>query len=254
MLQNETIRITIKSPTLIQPLVWVAVGLSFLSFLRQVYLFEAGRPEHGFGFRLWKLFDIDGENTIPAYFSTLLLLTSAVLLFLIFYVKRKGFKPVHYQGHWLGMSVVFLYLSADEALSLHENLIGITQKIAGSNTGIFSLAWVIPFGLFVVFFATAYLRFLWHLSAKVRLQFILAGIVYVSGALGMEVVGGYYIEKNGWTLTTHFLLTVEELLEMLGIIIFIRILLGYISEELPDFMFHLQTRVSAKTTNHLLKH
>jgi hypothetical protein len=55
---------------------------------------------------------------------------------------------------------------------------------------------------------------------------IVAGCVYVAGALGMELVGGAWAAKHGQdNLVYSLLTTVEEGLELTGLVLFIRTLL-----------------------------
>jgi hypothetical protein len=67
------------------------------------------------------------------------------------------------------------------------------------------------------------------LPAQTRRAFVLAGAIYIGGALGMEMIDGLYAslygEKN---LTYAFLTTIEETLEMLGIVVFLHTLLTYL--------------------------
>ena len=59
--------------------------------------------------------------------------------------------------------------------------------------------------------------------------FIIAGCLYVSGALGMEMVGGNYRDMVGEVDLNYGLITsFEETLEMAGIILFIYGLLDYL--------------------------
>jgi hypothetical protein len=52
--------------------------------------------------------------------------------------------------------------------------------------------------------------------------------VFVFGALGMEMVGGAYFDSHGSQNVTYVALqTVEEILEMVGIIVFIHALAEY---------------------------
>ena len=234
---RNPLSIVIRNRSVAKALLFIALLLSVLNIVRRIIVSAAGADVSQSPLRFLHLLDMDGEKTIPAYFSMLLLLASAVLLLVIFHVKRRMALP--YWKHWLGLAVVFLYLSVDESLSIHEHLIGITQKLTGKDTGVFLLAWVIPFGMLVLLFVLVYVRFLWHLPVRYRWAFVIAGAIYVFGALVMEVIGGYYIQSNGWNLTLHFLLTIEEFCEMLGIIMFIATLLDYIREELPDFAFSL---------------
>lgn len=73
-----------------------------------------------------------------------------------------------------------------------------------------------------------YIKFLRHLPRDTRKLTIVAGIIYIGGALVMEMVGGYI---SGSELPHSFYLvatTIEEALEMIGSGLFIITLLGYI--------------------------
>src|SRR5688572_24801291 len=65
-------------------------------------------------------FLVTGEYNIPALFSTLLLFLAAVLLYIIYRLPGHHIQKNRY--YWLVLSLVFLYLSADEALAIHERL------------------------------------------------------------------------------------------------------------------------------------
>lgn len=55
--------------------------------------------------------------------------------------------------------------------------------------GVFYFAWVIPGAAFVCLFALAYLGFLLAMPRPIAMTMVLAGIIYVSGAIGAEMVG-----------------------------------------------------------------
>jgi hypothetical protein len=62
--------------------------------------------------------------------------------------------------------------------------------------------------------------------------FILAGTIYVGGALGMEMVNARYADLYGFKNLTYQLMTaVEEFLEMSGIAIFIYALMSYVATQ-----------------------
>lgn len=235
-----------------QPVILSLVAIVFLlavaSFCGQIYRFanDTGKRIVPAVNHLIEITQVNGENTIPAYFSMFLLLTAAALLTAIYLVKRKLSLP--YRKHWLGLAIIFLYLSLDESIALHESFTGFIHRTTGRKTGIFLLAWVIPFGAFVAIFVLVYLRFLWHLSVRSRYFFIMAGAIYVSGTLGMEIVGGYYVQEKGWDLTFDLLLIIEETLEMIGAITFIAALLDYMHRELPDIVLHFQGSGQSSTT------
>lgn len=71
-------------------------------------------------FGLIPQFNLNSEQNIPALFSTLILLLSSILLAIITYaVKKTG---ASYFYNWLGLSLIFLFLSMDELLSFHESM------------------------------------------------------------------------------------------------------------------------------------
>lgn len=78
-------------------------------------------------------------------------------------------------------------------------------------------------------FLLGFLGFIKALPQKTRNLFIKAGTLYVGGALGMELIDGYYAKIYAQNNITYFVLTtIEESLEMFGILVFIYALLSYI--------------------------
>ena len=106
--------------------------------------------------------------------------------------------------------------------------------------GAFHFGWVIFAIPLVLFFAVAYSRFLFGLPLKTRLLFLLAGILYVGGALGVEFVGGWYHELHGSEHLGYSMITTgEETLELVGVIVFIYALLEYMSSYLREIEIHI---------------
>jgi hypothetical protein len=82
---------------------------------------------------------------------------------------------------------------------------------------------------FLLVIAVAYWGFLRHLPRDSRLLFLVAGGLYVLGALGMDMVTGYFLTREAVPrLAKPILITVEELLENVGIVVFIYALLAHI--------------------------
>jgi hypothetical protein len=98
----------------------------------------------------------------------------------------------------------------------------IARLLGGNNLGIFYYAWVIP-GIALVFFLGCYFySFLLRLPTKTRLRFLISAILYLGGCIGFELIGGKYTELYGdQSLTYALITTVEESLEMSGLIVFI---------------------------------
>lgn len=185
-------------------------------------------------------FDVNWEASLPAYFSSLMLLMASALLYILSYFKRLERNRFFLQ--WFGLATIFFLLSIDETVGIHEGISGMVGHLINTG-GIFRFAWVIPGSFFVVLFAISYWKFLMHLPRHVQFLFAIAGFVFVGGALGMELVEGYYYDLFGMdTLIYVLITTTEEAMEMTGIVIFIYILLkyarSYLSETKLSFATH----------------
>lgn len=188
---------------------------------------------------LVRLVDLDKERNIPAYYSALSLLFAGLVLGYISGVKRRGQEEYKL---WLALAVIFVFLSVDEAVSFHELLSGPVRSLLNLD-GVFYLAWVVPYGLFAVVLFVFYIRFLLQLPRQTMFAFILSGFIYISGAVGFELLGSSYYEMSNVHDTSYFLIsTVEELLEMIGVAIFIYALLSYIQRELSQWELSVKVR------------
>ena len=185
-------------------------------------------------------FDLNSENNIPTWYSSSALLLASALLAMIALVKLQWQET--YARHWVVLAVIFLFLSMDEAASIHEKGSELALLIMPSlvDFGYLSrylyFAWVV-FGVpFVLLFSLAYLRFLIHLPAKTRSLFVLAGIIYVGGALGVEMLGArdFYLYGEGRPLVHSMLILWEEGFEMFGIVVFIYALTSYLGSHLTN--------------------
>ena len=89
-----------------------------------------------------------------------------------------------------------------------------------------------PYGIATLVFTLAFLKFVWELPRDSRARFFAAGIIFLSGALGIEMFGAREAELHGYyTVTYSVLYSLEEMLEMLGIILFIYALLSHLAKE-----------------------
>jgi hypothetical protein len=202
----------------------VAVGLAIASLAGQFSKYVLGHDQlRGFV----PMFDLDRENNVPTWFQVAQLLLSSFLVATIARSKRKA--RDRYARHWRALSIIFLYLAVDEAFVIHEKTIE-PLRAALHATGVLYYTWVILGAAFVVVVGIAYLRFLAHLNGETRRQFLFAGFLYVGGALGVELVNGWYADRYGDDNFPYAILTtIEESMEMLGIVVFLYALLTYLS-------------------------
>ena len=185
------------------------------------------------------LFNVDDELNIPAYFSSILLLSSSLLLAIITLLKFKAKDT--YRSHWSTLALGFLFMAVDEMLTIHEHLNKPFIRLMGENrSSLFTFAWVIPGMIIVGLMGLLFLKFLINLPKKHRNAFILAGSIYVFGALGIEMIGANYADSHGLHNLTYSMITIcEESCEMAGVIVFIWPLLVYIRDQYKEIRFHL---------------
>ncbi|WP_319370801.1 hypothetical protein [uncultured Ilyobacter sp.] len=206
--------------------------LLFFNIITGYFKFILGHP---YVYGTVPLFDFDSENNIPTYFSSFILLFSAILLKIIALFEKKNRNP--FSCYWSFLSVVFLFLSIDEASSIHELFI-LPLREEFNLSGIFYYSWIILGIIFVLILLIFYYRFLFDLPKETRNNFIVAGAVYLMGAIVFEMIGGYYIDLNpGKELVYSVITSFEESLEMIGIIIFINSLLRYIEKKIYEINF-----------------
>lgn len=193
------------------------------------------------------LFNLDAEANLPSLYAFSTLFLCALLLTVIGTTARR--KPAGHAIQWFGLALVFLFLSVDEALYLHERIMFPVRNMLNVSGWLY-FSWVIPYGIALAVIALLYIGFLRDLPAVTRRHFIFAGVVFTAGALGMELVGGREFERYGSDLNATYaaMTTIEELLEMLGIAIFIKGLLTYIANELPTLRIGVSAGAATETT------
>jgi len=217
-------KLSISTKKLIVTLVIIVLALNGISFVGRTIEYLLDYKETT---AFVRLFHIGEEGNITTWYSALTLLFSAILLAII--AKFKNLSNAPYVRHWEILAVIFLYLSLDEAASIHEIAITPLQSMFNAS-GIFYFAWVIIAIPLVLLFLFMYLKFLKHLPRETARLFIIAGVLFISGALGLELVEGYFWsqESTRWGVIVPLLTTAEEFFEMVGIVVFIYALFSYI--------------------------
>jgi hypothetical protein len=172
-------------------------------------------------------FYVDTERNIPTFFSVALLLIAAALLAAI--AKRNRKQGLPYVSAWAVLAVGFVLMAVDEAFEIHERLnLPIGELLGDRPLGAFYYPWVIPAIALVAVLGLFFVRFLRHLPGTIRLRFLLAAMLYLGGAIGVELVGSQYAEGHGTATWTYSLIaTLEESLELAGLVAFIWALLDY---------------------------
>lgn len=173
------------------------------------------------------LFSVNLEDSIPTWYSVLILFVASVLLFVIAYGKSQS--KDDYTLHWWGLAGIFLYFSMDEGAVIHE-IFAIPLQEAFNTDGFLAFGWqIIAFPL-VIIFGLLYLKFLFHLPPKTRNYFILSAILYAGGALIIEGFSASQYDDTAITMSYLILATIEEFFEIFGVSLFIFALLDYLQQ------------------------
>jgi hypothetical protein len=212
----------------------IVIGLLAGDLITQ-YIKYVYRDEVQFG--LERLFNLEGENNLPTWYSSLALLLSSAMLAIIGLHRKQEAKS--WAWHWLILAIIFLCLSTDEAASIHEMAASPIHHWLESRHHLDSVipvigtAWLLAGIPFAAIVFLVFCHFLLNLPAMTRALFLIAGGLYITGAIGLEALGGRYIDQQGGshTLTYEVMVATEEGLEMVGVIVFIYALMMYIALE-----------------------
>jgi len=207
-------------------LIWLFLLLFILNIPAVIF---SSAADNDIILKLLSLVDFGYEKNIPTYFSSLNLLLSALLLFVIFHFHRKTSEKDSI--YWCVLSVLFVLLAIDEFIGLHEMAGGLLNRMMGPDR-LFYFSWVIP-GMIIFLILVAFLfKFYVGLPARYRKLFAISAFLFVSGTIGMEIVDGFlYPEDEVLDLTYKILTAIEETLEMTGILVFIYSLVDYIKTD-----------------------
>jgi hypothetical protein len=165
---------------------------------------------------LRQLFDVDEEESIPTWFSSAVLLLVAVVLFFIYSLKRRVRDS--YANSWAGLGAGFTFMSIDEIAGFHETL-----------NSMIEMSWAVPGLVVAMLVGLLYLKFLFSLPAAIAIHFIIAGAIFIGGAIGVELATEPFLYNDELdTLAYNLWTPVEEGMEMGGVIFFLAGLFDYL--------------------------
>ena len=155
------------------------------------------------------ILDLDNEESIGTWFSSLILLYAGRLL-----LKRaEGVDRVR----WMVLAVGFHFLSLDEVAGFHEYLNSVVTEVSWA---VLAIPLVGAIGVYMI-------PLLKRIERAEAVQFVVAGAVYVGGAVGVELATEPFIDADGLnTLAYNLTTALEEGMEMGGVLLFIRALRG----------------------------
>jgi len=195
----------------------IIVALAAASLVGQVSTYYLG-DGHLQGFV--PQFNLDREMNVPNWFSSMLFLFSAALLWKAGEVA--GPSGEAFRKYWRGLTVVFVYISIDDVAAIHEMAVDPFRKWLHAGGWLY-FTWVVPAIAIVAVLTVLYLRLFLALPPRTKRFFVLSAFLFFAGAFGLEMVGGHYVEFHGAQNFRYALIAnAEEILEMLGQVAFIK--------------------------------
>lgn len=173
-------------------------------------------------------FALDAERSLPSWYENLCFAFAAALLAIIAKLSvendRSNFR------HWCILAVVFFLMSIDAAVSFHE----ISVKPLRNSfelTGVFYYSWVLIAAPITAAFGLYFLPFLMRIRRETAVGFIIAGTIFVGGALGTEFICGHLASTSGTeTIAYRTVAASQEILEGTGLTIFLTVLLNHLTK------------------------
>ena len=172
-----------------------------------------------------KILSLSFEGNFPNWYSSGVLFCAAILVaWNAIEERRRGGRHLL---NWWCLSAVFFYISLDESISIHEHM-----NEWFDFKGALTFGWIIPAAVFLLVFGLSYVKFLIHLPRTTRIGFLIAGSIYVSGALGIEIPLGMWVTNTGSDDNLGYALidSVGESMEVLGTSFFVVALLRHLIE------------------------
>ena len=223
-------QISLNRSKIIKFLSFVALVLIFIHVNILVIYFIVNDPDK---FDFVRMFDLDMERNVPTLFSSAILLISGFLFYLLSKTPNEVKKGS--RRYWLGLSFVFTFLAFDESAKIHEQLGDFTERFVDAS-GYLHYPWVISYSILVLILAAFYLQFFLKMEKKVFWSFMASAVIYIGGAIGFELIGANESSLHGTdTILYSIYYTIEESLEMFGVIYLIYILLGLLESKTLEF-------------------
>lgn len=183
--------------------------------------------------RTLRLFELDEEANLPTWFSSITLFAAALISVVIGRLEHS--RRPRETRFWMILAAGFVYLSIDELAMLHDKFGGTLATVLGVRAhGWITYVWVVPALVAIAAVGLLLLGFVRRLPRRVQRLSVLAGILYVGGAVGCEMISARLVAADGSRALTsmpYFIeVLAEETLEMSGVALWIYAQLIYLVE------------------------
>tara|TARA_A100001391_G_scaffold181764_1_gene147896 strand:- start:78 stop:830 length:753 start_codon:yes stop_codon:yes gene_type:complete len=199
----------------------------------------------------WHLFNFDGDSTVPTWVASVLWLSCSIGIVLHIALLRQQ-PATKVAPQWYLLAAVSTILSIDEVARIHESVGGTGIKmLLGDFGGAFYWGWVIAGMAFTAVIGAICLPFLWALPPNTRYRFMTAGFVFLSGALGCEMIAASIHETEGAGAPYRLVTMLEETLEFCGVGLFLVAIHQHLEQQLPVLSTARGGRIQTSADNSL---
>jgi drug/metabolite transporter superfamily protein YnfA len=230
MQEKVVLRLVPRSVTLTLSLITALLLIAHLGIVALGYLGNMAPESYD---KLRHFFHFNDEENLPTFFSSILLFFAAALFFIIGKLQSKASRN---NGKWLLLGAVMLFLCLDESLQIHERVNTVTRSfIKNDVSGFLFWAWILPYTILFVLVSLYFLKFYLQLPKKTKVLFFIAAALYFFGAVVIESIEGHFGKiYPSYHPIFVFTITIQELLEMVGVIVLIHALLDYIAAQFKE--------------------
>lgn len=210
----------------------VATSLLLL-FLGLLHASSAGRVRGATSARLMRLIDLDAERALGSLWTGALWLLSALVA-----ARLARADPPEGARAWRGLAFLGLFAALDEWLGLHEILNPVSRAVLGAGIDAIGFPWVVAGAAIAIAIGLAFVPFLRRLPAPIARRLLLAGALFLLGALGMETLSAPML-AGGAEVSYRFIALLEEALEIAGVTLLATTLLGLLPDRAPTTVIRL---------------
>jgi hypothetical protein len=198
----------------------LSVTFALISFSLSAIRITTG---HDVVYGFARLFSLNHEGNITAWFSSMLLVACACVAGLVGAAAGGS----HGRG-WKGIALVLAFFSLDEIASLHEQL-AFSRDYSGPLAPVRDNTWVFVGVLVTGALVVLFLRTVLASPPSIRRAVLVSGAIYAGGALGMEATGALWALGHGRQDWVYALIgTLEEGGELVGATLFLDAGLRYL--------------------------
>lgn len=246
--REPNVSVTLSIRWVVRVLITLIVAFGLVSLAAQLFS-ENVIADNQYVDRIADWLNVNSEGSIPTWYASITLMSCAVLLAIIAIWARRAGRP--FGLHWATLSIAFALLSLEEIIGVHSQAFKVLRTAASGISGAgyaLILGGLLVAGLIVL--AWLYGRFFLHLPSRWRTLVLVGMAIYLTGVFGTDAIGDSLRTVFGEDdIVLLLVLTLEEVLEMSGVLIFIYCLLDYIRRFVGDISIGVREPLRANAAD-----